>query len=357
MQTYRDNYIHPFIYTNIQHVLNTNPNYDYCFITDETIVPLIQNNFESHVLNAFLSIKSGAAKSDFIRYIFLYLYGGIYYDLDVDMNMNLDEFIKPDADFVFFTRIDNNPHQHSIIEQFIIMISKKNSIMKNVIDEMVIRIFSGEENIFLTTGPRMFEDVIYNLIENKKLYNIRKLFTTEQKRNFIEKNRKCSYNAYTGYLFNIDTFDQNYTMIKPKLKGYFDKMLYYDRFKYGEHNLSIYSEIMKEIEYNVVNTENFKLSIINYTDLYKKICLLIYNNSELLVKQKQQDIDKYEMFSNEYNLETEKLLEIKYLIYNIYKKQLFEKYPIKTCDKCHFKSYNETAYFAHAYFCNINKII
>ena len=339
MQTYKDNYIHPFIYTNIQRVLNTNPNYDYYFITDETILPLIQNNFEPRVLNAFLSIKSGAAKSDFIRYIFLYLYGGIYYDLDVDINMNLDTFIKPDADFIFFTIIDNKPHQHSIIEQFIIMISKENSIMKHIIDEMVTRILKKtEENIFLTTGPRMFEDVIYNLIENQELYNIRQLFTTEQKRNFVETHRKCTYNNYTGYLFNIDMYNPNFTIIKPKIKGYQDKMLYYNRFKYGELNLSIYSEVMKEKKRNDI------IKVTNYTDLYKKICLFIYN---LELKKKQQNDDNY------LNLEINKLFEIKDILYNNYKTYLLEKYPIKICNKCHqFKAYNETAFNAHTYFCS-----
>lgn len=363
IQTYKNEFIHPFIYTNIQRVLKQNPTYSYMFITDEMVIPFIRANFNNQVLKAFLLLKSGAAKSDFIRYIYLYIYGGIYYDLDVDINVNLDEYIKPDADFIFFTTIDTKDHQHSVLEQFIIMISKQNSIMKKIIDEMIIRIFSGEDNIFLTTGPRMFEDVFYNLMENSNIYNIRQTFSTEQKRNFVEKNRKCNYMKYTGYLFNVD-----YNTVSSKLEAYMDKMLYYDRYKYGELNLSIFTEVMKNKHIKTTqNTTNY-----NLVDLYKKICLFIISKKKNDNKNRIQDvIHSFEnmyldhLLMNEthelktflytenpfFNSETTHLLEIKDVVYNLYKTHLTSQTQI--CNKCHhFKTYNKTAFDAHTYFCN-----
>ena len=94
IQTHKTNYIHPFIFNNIVNVLARNLEYDYYFITDEDARELMIHYFDQSILDAFNKIKMGAAQGDFKRYIALYVYGGIYLDLDASIEYSLDDFFK-----------------------------------------------------------------------------------------------------------------------------------------------------------------------------------------------------------------------------------------------------------------------
>ena len=168
IQTYKNNNINTFIYNNIKHILLLNNDYNYIFITDEIAIDLIKNNFDENTLSAFKKLNIGAAKGDFIRYIAIYVYGGVYLDLDASIETKLENFIPKDATFLFF--YDKNKN----IQQWCFMSSSKNIIVKKIIEEMVKRIHNNEENIFLATGPTLVTDVIYNYINNSNIYNVTK---------------------------------------------------------------------------------------------------------------------------------------------------------------------------------------
>lgn len=55
--------------------------------------------------------------------------------------------------------------------QWIFMIAPKNIFLKKMIDEMVNRINNNVNNIFIATGPTLFNDVIYNHINNTNIFN------------------------------------------------------------------------------------------------------------------------------------------------------------------------------------------
>ena len=91
-QTFKDNYIHTAIYKNIQNFLQLNPEYEYRFISDKSGLKLLKDNFEGKVVEAYLKLNLGAAKGDFLRYCALYLYGGVYLDLDASITTKIKEF-------------------------------------------------------------------------------------------------------------------------------------------------------------------------------------------------------------------------------------------------------------------------
>jgi mannosyltransferase OCH1-like enzyme len=164
-QTYYTNLIHPHIYNNIMEIRKRNPEYDYRLITDNDGIFLMKSHFDKRVLNAFQQLKLGAAKGDFIRYIALFLFGGIYLDLDASIELQLNQIIHPKDEFIFFINGDAN------LEQFCFMIRPKHPIMINIIEEMVNRIENKEPSIFKATGPILFNDVIYNMMMNTNIYN------------------------------------------------------------------------------------------------------------------------------------------------------------------------------------------
>jgi hypothetical protein len=165
IQTFRTNKIHPFIHANLMKILKKNPEYDYWLITDEEGEELIKNYFDEKTYYAYKRLNLGSAKADFIRYVALYLYGGVYLDMDSSIECKLCDFIPAFKEFVFFYDFNKN------LIQWCFMVAPKNDLILSIIKEMVKRISLGERNIFLATGPTLFTDVIYNYMHNSNYYN------------------------------------------------------------------------------------------------------------------------------------------------------------------------------------------
>jgi len=215
IQTYKNNNINKFIYNNIKRILLLNNDYNYIFITDEIAIDLIKNNFDENTLSAFKKLNIGSAKGDFIRYIAIYVYGGVYLDLDASIETKLDNFIPKDADFLFF--YDKNKN----IQQWCFMCISKNIIVKKIIEEMVRRINNNEQNIFLATGPTLVTDVIYNLVNNSNVYNVTK--------NVSKIDRETVFKTNNNYMNGL-LVDEYNKFIKSNflftMKNYNSSMMY-----------------------------------------------------------------------------------------------------------------------------------
>ena len=149
-QTFYTKYIPHLTYLSIKQTLKNNKTFGYKLITDSEAINLIEKNFDKNTLNAYLRLNIGAAKGDFIRYIIMYLYGGIYYDLDSSINSSICNIIDRTKDSLF---VDHNYN----FEQWILISKPKNIIYLEVIKEMTRRINNNVDNIFLATGPTLFQ--------------------------------------------------------------------------------------------------------------------------------------------------------------------------------------------------------
>jgi hypothetical protein len=69
----------------------------------------IQEHFEERVFQAYCNIGPGAFKADLWRYCVLYIYGGVYADIDTVCMSNIDEFVTDDMDFVVPIDLNSNP--------------------------------------------------------------------------------------------------------------------------------------------------------------------------------------------------------------------------------------------------------
>jgi hypothetical protein len=59
-----------------------NPEYDYILMDDAAIPRMVELDFGPNILASYNCIGVGAAKSDVARLLFIFLYGGIYFDMD-----------------------------------------------------------------------------------------------------------------------------------------------------------------------------------------------------------------------------------------------------------------------------------
>ena len=184
VQTFRDTHVHKAILQNIIGILHKNQGCSYKLIDDSLGVDLIKNNFGPEVFSAFNKLKAGAAKGDFIRYCSLYIYGGIYLDLDAYIVTDLSEFLN--NEFVFF-----HDNIYNII-QWCFMTVPKNIILLNIINEMVRRILRNEQNIFVATGPTLVNDTVFNTITGESNYNIQYSVTLERRKQVYTENKNYS---------------------------------------------------------------------------------------------------------------------------------------------------------------------
>ena len=363
IQTCKDNYLHPKIYENILSILKKNPTYDYYFINDADGEKLIEDHFDKKTLHAFKRLNVGAAKGDFIRMIALYLYGGVYLDLDASINMNLNSFIPPTNEYIFFYEGDKCQ-----ITNWCMMIIPQHIIIKKIIDEMVNRIYENKDvNILLVTGPYLITDVIYNHFTSLNIYNSYYNLDTNNFLEFIVTNNKPPIFFETYFLclkanlfsFNIDGYNKN--------------MIYYNENEYDIiDNFNIYVPEIKnsyEISNMYENLNNIKYIYLNFIRKREKhnIIEIFSDITNILIEEiLNMDINKYNYKNYIMNIKHEKKL-------------LFEKYKnqakvnnilidilinsqselikqelllnIKKCDKCNFNCYNNTSYIAHTYFC------
>jgi mannosyltransferase OCH1-like enzyme len=213
IQVFRSDNIHPFIYNNIMRTLEENPDYSYYLITDEEGENLIKTHFEERIYNAYKKLDLGAAKADFIRYIALFLYGGIYLDLDASIECDLKTFIPSEKEFVFLYDSDNN------ILQWMFMTMPKNPILLFVISEMVSRIEKGEPNIFIATGPTLFTDILFNYINHTEIYDTSLSAYEPYRKETFEKFREID----GGLILNELDYPRFFL---HRMDGYTEDMLY-----------------------------------------------------------------------------------------------------------------------------------
>ena len=74
--------------------------WDYRFYTDQDIITFLQIHFPPEVLQAYEALIPGAFKADLFRYCVLLIYGGIYADVDIQLQSALDLSIPDDVGFM-----------------------------------------------------------------------------------------------------------------------------------------------------------------------------------------------------------------------------------------------------------------
>ena len=74
--------------------------WEYHFWSDDDATTFLQTHFPPPVLEAYLALKPGAFKADLFRYCVLLIMGGVYADVDIQLESVLDLSIPPDVGFM-----------------------------------------------------------------------------------------------------------------------------------------------------------------------------------------------------------------------------------------------------------------
>ena len=108
----------------------SNPNLEFIFMDDDDCIEFIKNNFDNETFKAYMSLPLGIMKADFWRIAIIYINGGIYADLDVEMNVNINDLIGEEQEEFFI-------NDYGSTGNFIFAAKPKHPILKDVLDDMV----------------------------------------------------------------------------------------------------------------------------------------------------------------------------------------------------------------------------
>lgn len=116
-------------------IKNLYPNAEYHLYSGKEIEEIIKSNFEDDVFIAYKKLRPYSYKGDLARFCLLYLYGGLYIDLNVKLINtipNLDIF-----KFFAFRDVTKSSKRSWSVANSIIFDTKKSKIMKKCIDIIV----------------------------------------------------------------------------------------------------------------------------------------------------------------------------------------------------------------------------
>lgn len=94
--------VDPETYPNMSRLIQSwkSSGWEYKFYTDDDARIFLRKHFPSQVLEAYDALNPGAFKADLFRYCVLLIYGGVYSDMDVMLEANLDAAVGPDVGFM-----------------------------------------------------------------------------------------------------------------------------------------------------------------------------------------------------------------------------------------------------------------
>lgn len=155
--------------TNVQSIIEimkkNNPEYKYTIYDDSEIEKFIFDEFDSSVYKAFKMLNVGAAKADLWRYCILYKKGGIYLDIDSEINNKLDLL-----DLDNTSAIVSRENHKDIFLQWCLMFSSNHPILKICIDKCVDNILNKKtNNILYLTGPVVFSESVIEYCDRLKV--------------------------------------------------------------------------------------------------------------------------------------------------------------------------------------------
>lgn len=141
-QTYLSNEVPSRMYDSASSWIDKNPEFEYRFYDDEGCLQLINNHFDGRTAAAYRALPKGAFRADFWRYCCLYVYGGVYADIDTACLLPLTKLIsKKDRFVVPYGRVN-----HSFLFNAFLCAEPKHPLLKTMIDNATDTIESNYGN-------------------------------------------------------------------------------------------------------------------------------------------------------------------------------------------------------------------
>ena len=141
-----------------------NPQFTYKFFNDADAREFLVSHYSADHLDLFDRLKENKYKADLFRYCYLYQYGGIYADIDMEPLVQLDDFLHPSTKF--FTVWSGHSWNGRHLCQGYIAVTPKHPIMKRAIEQM-LTVGTSFETIgapFLTHPTNQLYEIVNDIL-------------------------------------------------------------------------------------------------------------------------------------------------------------------------------------------------
>jgi mannosyltransferase OCH1-like enzyme len=140
-----------------------NPDWKYVFITDEDILHIAREHFPDFLPN-LINMEYGVQRADAVRYMMLYLHGGVYIDLDYIAIKSFDRFeMLESGKEVGLIYSNNNTAGSSYVTNSLMVSLPRSRFWLDCIEAMKIHTpwwaMTKHWKIFTSTGPLMLQNV------------------------------------------------------------------------------------------------------------------------------------------------------------------------------------------------------
>ncbi len=162
-QTWRSHEVSPLVYERVQKMQQDNPDWHYCFFSDEMCREFIKKHFDSDVLAAYDILIPGAYKADLWRYCVLYHYGGVYMDIKMTALVSLDDIVINQPGFMVARDIEESFRAGNFYCYNAFMCSqKKHPILKLALIQVINNVKNGYYGTdpLVPTGPGLLGEPI-----------------------------------------------------------------------------------------------------------------------------------------------------------------------------------------------------
>jgi mannosyltransferase OCH1-like enzyme len=188
-----------------------NPNETFLFFTDNDIIAFM-TSFGIEYYETFKNMKYKIQQIDFFRYLAIYHYGGLYLDLDMDINSCLDSLDKTKCYFP----IEIKEKDNTLIGNYAFYAPPRHPFLKHIIDCIMNpipeeEIENAQDNhsdprehvyVYFTTGPELVTRAYWSYPNREKIILLEP--TGEFKKDcFGDYGKHCSYGSWKSVSGNV----------------------------------------------------------------------------------------------------------------------------------------------------------
>ena len=177
-QTYETDYdsLHPQIKDTSSTWKTHNPDWEYRYMSSQDRVQFVQKHFDADWYELFTSIPYGIVQANVWRFMVLYVYGGLYTDLDTVCLAPIDDWITPEYKTIGF--VDEEPQFFSLFTLYSspesIVIKKTLDSLKNNLRNFSLEEFSRNQELYVINyfGEKVFTDFVLDVLRIQYLNQI-----------------------------------------------------------------------------------------------------------------------------------------------------------------------------------------
>ena len=125
-------------------MLTQNPDFEHIIYTDEQMNDYMTSNAEKEILDLYWKMNHIVAKADIWRYTILYKEGGVYLDIDSQINKSLGTLIEDNDEAVITAEKNKN-----LFVQWALIYNKKHKILEQTLNNILEDVSSNKTSLII----------------------------------------------------------------------------------------------------------------------------------------------------------------------------------------------------------------